>query len=260
MALSLTGRLCFVRPKENLVSLSTPILNPRFSRSLPLLSCSNHNVRGLRPAWPKSRVSAISASTEGSSSTGSEDIATLLEGVEVYDLNGNAVPITNLWKERKAVIAFARHFGCVLCRRRAAFLASKKEIMDASNVALVLIGPGSVDQANAFVLQTQFKGEVYADPTHSSFKALKFVSGVLTTFTPAAGKSIIQSYLEGFRQDWGLSFEKDTVARGGWQQGGIVVAGPGKSKITYMHKDKEAGDDPPIEDILKACCMPQFAQ
>ncbi|XP_020522952.1 thioredoxin-like protein AAED1, chloroplastic isoform X2 [Amborella trichopoda] len=221
MALSLTGRLCFVRPKENLVSLSTPILNPRFSRSLPLLSCSNHNVRGLRPAWPKSRVSAISASTEGSSSTGSEDIATLLEGVEVYDLNGNAVPITNLWKERKAVIAFARHFGCVLCRRRAAFLASKKEIMDASNVALVLIGPGSVDQA---------------------------------------GKSIIQSYLEGFRQDWGLSFEKDTVARGGWQQGGIVVAGPGKSKITYMHKDKEAGDDPPIEDILKACCMPQFAQ
>jgi len=26
--------------------------------------------------------------------------------------------------------------------------------------------------------------EIYADPTHSSYEALQFVSGVLTTFTP----------------------------------------------------------------------------
>ncbi|KAK9158127.1 hypothetical protein Scep_004701 [Stephania cephalantha] len=62
------------------------------------------------------------------------------------------------------------------------------------------------------------------------------------------------------------------------QQGGIIIAGPGKNNITYIHKvvsclpmflagsipdpiarragtkDKEAGDDPEIEDILKACC------
>lgn len=38
------------------------------------------------------------------------------------------------------------------------------------------------------------------------------------------------------------------------RQGGIIVAGPGKSNISYIHKDKEAGDDPDIDDILKACC------
>lgn len=38
------------------------------------------------------------------------------------------------------------------------------------------------------------------------------------------------------------------------QQGGIIVAGPGISNISYIHKDKEAGDDPNIEEILKACC------
>ncbi|KAF4396304.1 hypothetical protein F8388_019850 [Cannabis sativa] len=183
-----------------------------------------------------------------------EDTPNLLDKVEVFDLNGNGIPISDLWKDRKAVIAFARHFGCVFCRKRADYLASKKDIFDANGVALILIGPGNIDQAKAFTEQTNFKGEVYADPIHSSYEALRFVSGVTTTFTPRAGVKIIQLYMEGYRQDWKLSFQKDTVSRGGWQQGGIIVAGPGKTNISYIHKDKEAGDDPDIEDILKACC------
>ncbi|KAA3455055.1 thioredoxin-like protein AAED1, chloroplastic isoform X1 [Gossypium australe] len=189
------------------------------------------------------------------SSAVSEDTVDLLDTVKVFDLNGNEIPISDLWKDRKAVVAFARHFGCVFCRKRADYLASKK--------------------AKTFAEQTKFKGEVYADPSHSSYNALRFVSGVTTTFTPKAGLKIIQLYMEGYRQDWKLSFEEDTVKRGGWyvdhikrlfsvitcthcslcrQQGGILVAGPGKTNILYIHKDKEAGDDPDIEDILKACC------
>ncbi|CAK7342916.1 unnamed protein product [Dovyalis caffra] len=165
-----------------------------------------------------------------------EDTTNFLDTVEVFDLNGYAIPISDLWKDRKAVVAFARHFGCVLCRKRADYLAAKKDIMDASGVALVLIGPGSVEQAKTFSEQTKFKGEVYADPNHSSYKALQFISGVSTTFTPKAALKIIQSYMEGYRQDWKLSFERDTVAKGGWQQGGIIVAGPGKTNISYIHK------------------------
>lgn len=41
----------------------------------------------------------------------SEDAASLLEGVQVFDLTGKPFPIANLWKDRKAVVAFARHFG-----------------------------------------------------------------------------------------------------------------------------------------------------
>ncbi|KAJ9540371.1 hypothetical protein OSB04_026877 [Centaurea solstitialis] len=184
----------------------------------------------------------------------SEETGSLLERVEVFDLNGKSMMISDLWKDRKAVVAFARHFGCVLCRTRADKLAANKDRMDASGVALVLIGPGSVDQARAFSQQTSFKGEVYADPSYASYKALSFVSGVTTTFTPGAALKIIEAYMEGYRQDWELSFEKDTRTKGGWQQGGIIVAGPGISNIPYIHKDKEAGDDPEIEEILKACC------
>ncbi|KAG9453860.1 hypothetical protein H6P81_006764 [Aristolochia fimbriata] len=198
-------------------------------------------------------VSAISGSPGISTTQMSEDAATSLQEVEVLDLSGKAIPIYDLWKDRKAVIAFARHFGCVLCGKRADFLASVKDKLDAIGVALILIGPGTVDQAKVFYEQTKFSGEVYADPDHSSYEALKFVSGVATTFTPSAGIKIIQCYMEGYRQDWGLSFQKNTVSKGGWQQGGIIVAGPGISNISYIYKDKEAGDEPDIEDILRAC-------
>ncbi|KAK1271739.1 hypothetical protein QJS04_geneDACA016195 [Acorus gramineus] len=200
-------------------------------------------------------VTASSTSPERASVSMSEDVAFVLDTVEVFDLTGKTIPLSDLWRDRKAVVAFARHFGCVLCRKRADLLASRKETMDAAGVALILIGPGNVEQAKAFASQTNFKGEVYADTNHSAYKALNFVSGISTTFTPSAGLKIIQSYMEGYRQDWKLSFEEDTVSRGGWQQGGILVAGPGKDNISYLHKDKEAGDDPDIEDVLRACCL-----
>jgi hypothetical protein len=31
----------------------------------------------------------------------------------VFDLSGKAVPVVDLWRDRKAVVAFARHFGSV---------------------------------------------------------------------------------------------------------------------------------------------------
>ncbi|WOH06048.1 hypothetical protein DCAR_0625471 [Daucus carota subsp. sativus] len=231
---------------NNKSTINSP--NISIQRTLPCFSSSTNNNSSLRT------LSALSSSVVESSSVVSQDTTNSLQRVEVFDLNGNSVLISDLWKDRKAVVAFARHFGCVLCRKRADYLAAKKDVMDASGVALVIIGPGSVDQAKTFAQQTGFKGEAYADPAYSSYKALNFVSGVTTTFTPGAGLKIIQLYMEGYRQDWGLSFEKDTRERGGWQQGGIIVAGPGISNISYLHKDKEAGDDPDIEDILKACC------
>lgn len=40
-----------------------------------------------------------------------EDTKVSLDDVKVLDLWGKEIPVTDLWKERKAVIAFARHFG-----------------------------------------------------------------------------------------------------------------------------------------------------
>ncbi|CAN6320413.1 unnamed protein product [Urochloa humidicola] len=229
---------------------TAPCLRARGASGVPLLYHLPAQ-RARRRLLPATRPGAIGSATEAAPAEG---LVQKLQGVEVFDLSGKAVPVVDLWKDRKAVVAFARHFGCVLCRKRADLLAEKQDAMQAAGVALVLIGPGSVEQANAFVEQTKFKGEVYADPTHSSYNALEFAFGLFSTFTPAAGLKIIQLYREGYRQDWELSFEKNTRTKGGWYQGGLLVAGPGVDNILYIHKDKEAGDDPDMQDVLRACC------
>ncbi|EFJ33856.1 hypothetical protein SELMODRAFT_439208 [Selaginella moellendorffii] len=101
--------------------------------------------------------------------------------------------------------------------------------------------------------------EVYADPTHASFEAFQFVSGASTIFNPKAAMRVMGAHFEGYRQDWGLSFEKDTVQRERYrrQQGGIGIAGPGKDWLLYIHKDKEAGDEPDIKEVIAACCEKQ---
>jgi hypothetical protein len=38
---------------------------------------------------------------------------------------------------------------------------------------------------------------------------------LILAITLQAALKIIESYMEGYRQDWKLSFEKDTVIRGG---------------------------------------------
>ncbi|PKU63004.1 thioredoxin-like protein AAED1, chloroplastic isoform X1 [Dendrobium catenatum] len=253
MAMNLAITTPLTAPRLPLIRPSASA-HPRNSCYPTMIVSTYHTKKSCRFSRFLSPIPSTVSSSGIASTASDEDITSSLEKVEVYDLMGKAIPIFDLWRDRKAVVAFARHFGCVLCRKRADILASKKDLMDAAGAALVLIAPGTVDQAIAFFEQTQFKGEVYADPTHSSFDALNFAYGVSTTFTPKAGMKIIESYLEGYRQDWGLSFKENTRSKGGWQQGGILVAGPGTSNISYFHKDKEAGDDPNVEDVLQACC------
>ncbi|XP_054788567.1 thioredoxin-like protein AAED1, chloroplastic isoform X2 [Prosopis cineraria] len=235
-SLSTTPLSNSILPKR--ITKQSLILNPSSlssNNSLNLSHALEYRNHVLKLSPSKYHVTIASAVSSSSGVRSSEETGSSLDTVKVFDLKGNGIPLSDLWKDRKAVVAFARHFGCVFCRKRADYLASKK--------------------AKAFAEQTKFQGEIYADPAHASYEALEFVSGALTTFTPTSGLKLIQLYMEGYRQDWKLSFEKDTVTRGGWKQGGIIVAGPGKSNISYIHKDKEAGDDPDIEDILKACCL-----
>ncbi|KAF8402785.1 hypothetical protein HHK36_010876 [Tetracentron sinense] len=229
-----------------------PVVSRNLHFSVDLKGCTGQS--GFCPG--KKTGIAVSAISGIASSVVSEDIVSLLDTVEVFDLNGIGIPISHLWKDRKAVVAFARHFGCVLCRRRADFLASKKDRMDASGVALVLVGPGSIDQAKAFSDQTKFKGGTLLGK-HDYHLKYNIIAGLIINHS--AGLKIIQSYMEGYRQDWELSFEKDTRTRGGWQQGGIIVAGPGTSNISYIHKYKRTEIFTAQPEVVQTKALPKWS-
>ncbi|CAI5466301.1 unnamed protein product, partial [Closterium sp. Yama58-4] len=63
-------------------------------------------------------------------------------------------------------------------------LANEKDAFQAAGVTLIIIGPGSIQQAQQFVDQTSFPGEVYADRQRASYEALQFVSGLSTVLSP----------------------------------------------------------------------------
>ncbi|CAN6301294.1 unnamed protein product [Urochloa humidicola] len=127
---------------------TAPSLRARGAGGVPLLY-QLPTQRARRPLLPATRPGAIGSAAEAAPA---EALVQKLQGVEVFNLSGKAVPVVDLWKDRKAVVAFARHFGCVLCRKRADLLAEKQDAMQAAGVALILIGPGSVEQK---YMQTQ---------------------------------------------------------------------------------------------------------
>eukprot|EP00850_Spirogloea_muscicola_P020932 SM000231S07479 [mRNA] locus=s231:20692:26153:+ [translate_table: standard] len=108
--------------------------------------------------------------------------------------------------------------------------------LDRAGVRLALIGPGNAEQAQGFRDSVNFPGDVFADPERATFRALDFVSGVGSVFSPKAAVNLVSATLEGFSQDWGLSLQPDTIMRGAWQQGGLIVAGPGTDKLIFLHK------------------------
>ncbi|GBG71601.1 hypothetical protein CBR_g9017 [Chara braunii] len=163
-------------------------------------------------------------------------VGVALHGLTVLNLQGKEIPFVDLWHERRIVIGFARHFGCLLCKKRADQLIQRKAEIEAAGASIVLIGPGTIDQANAFLQQTKFPGEIYADPSGQVFQALGFLSGPQTIFTAKALAQLITARLEGYTQDWQTSLQAETVRKGGWQQGGVLVAGPGVNRLLYLEK------------------------
>ncbi|KAG7964607.1 hypothetical protein I3843_09G178900 [Carya illinoinensis] len=204
-----TNNLCYNRITNPTSTHALPGLSPNRMHSQTLYNSQTPQVYSqFLTMTNRPHDFSISGSLVAETSMAGEDTTSVLDTMKVLDLNGNAILIYDLWKDRKVVVAFARHFGC---------LGSSNKII---KVIRIIIGSSIFMQARAFTEQTKFKGEVYADSTHSSYEALQFVSGVSTTFTPKSG---------------------------------IIVVSPGKTSISYIRKDKEIGDDPDIKDILKTC-------
>ncbi|XP_066395116.1 uncharacterized protein [Miscanthus floridulus] len=89
--------------------------------------------RPVRHLLPDAKLGAIGSTAEAAPAEG---LVQKLQGVEVFDLNGKAVPIVDLWKERKAVVAFARHSGACCAERGRTF--SRRNRMSCKLLELLL--------------------------------------------------------------------------------------------------------------------------
>ena len=113
-----------------------------------------------------------------------------------------------------------------------------------SGAELAMIGNGSRHFARAFRDEQGITAPVYVDTERRSYEALGMKRGVLAAVGSLAALGHAARALKG-------GFRQGPVRGDAWQLGGVLVVRPG-GVVAFRHLSAEAGDHPPVEEVLGA--------
>jgi dehydrogenase/reductase SDR family protein 12 len=108
---------------------------------------------------------------------------------------------------------------------------------------LVIVGNGAAPFAAAFREDYDLDTPLLVDPELRAYRAAGLRRGRVEMLSPRLPLNALRAMRKGFVQ---TSVEGDP-----WQLGGVFVIRPG-GHLTYRYVSREAGDHPPVDDILAA--------
>jgi NAD(P)-dependent dehydrogenase (short-subunit alcohol dehydrogenase family) len=108
---------------------------------------------------------------------------------------------------------------------------------------LVIVGNGSRYFAASFREELRLDGPLLVDPELHAYRAAGLRRGRVEILSPRVPLNAVRALLRGARQHG--------VHGDPWQLGGVFVIRPG-GQLVYRHVSREAGDHPPIDDVLAA--------
>jgi peroxiredoxin len=76
-------------------------------------------------------------------------------------------------------LAFLRHFGCPFCKEHARALNRQRDAFRAARVDIVMIGTGTVEEADAFRQELSLRDPVFTDPDGAAYRAFGLVEAPL---------------------------------------------------------------------------------
>ncbi|XP_052584698.1 peroxiredoxin-like 2C isoform X2 [Peromyscus californicus insignis] len=173
-------------------------------------------------------------SPSGSDTERGQPLADAVAELPVLDASGRRVTFGALFRERRAVVVFVRHFLCYVC---------KEYVEDLAKIPKSFLQP--------FCKLTGYSHEIYVDPEREIYKRLGMKRGEEIS---SSGQSphIKSSLLSGSLQSlWRavtgplFDFQGDPA-----QQGGTLILGPGNS-IHFVHRDRNRLDHKPINSVLQ---------
>lgn len=115
-----------------------------------------------------------------------------------------------------------------------------------SGAELVIIGNGKPHHADAFRADLKLETPLYVDPKMGTYRALNLKYGIWRTFDPLSLKGWMTA-LTAFR----AGFRNKKVTGDPWQQGGLFLVMP-NGQVPYHYISKNAGDLPPVDDVMAA--------
>ncbi|XP_027470682.1 peroxiredoxin-like 2C isoform X3 [Zalophus californianus] len=149
-------------------------------------------------------------------------LAAAVAELPVLDANARQVPFGALFRERRAVVVFVRHFLCYICKEYVEDLAKiPKSFLQEADVTLIVIGQSSYHHIEPFCKLTGYSHEIYVDPEREIYKKL------------------------GMKRGEEIASSGDPA-----QQGGTLILGPGNN-IHFIHRDKNRLDHKPINSVLQ---------
>ncbi|XP_019410860.1 PREDICTED: thioredoxin-like protein AAED1 isoform X2 [Crocodylus porosus] len=152
----------------------------------------------------------------------------------VQGADGGRVRFGALFRARRAIVVFVRHFLCYAC---------KEYVEDLAKIPKDFLQP--------FCNLTRYSHEMYVDPDLALYKILGMKRGEAAT-TSAQSPHVKSNLLSGsIRSIWramtspAFDFQGDPA-----QQGGTLILGPG-SEVHFLHLDKNRLDHAPINTVLQ---------
>ncbi|CAF0988561.1 unnamed protein product [Adineta ricciae] len=157
------------------------------------------------------------------------------------------VPIRSLYSNQPVVLIFLRRFGCQLCRSYALKLSNELHpILKKNNIGFVGIGLEQFG-LEEFQQGNYFSGDLYVDEGKKTYRILGlpylgWIKGISDIFASST-------------RTWDNETKKMGVTGNlkgdGFQLGATYVVGPKDGKVWLAHPQKDYGDHPSIDEIVK---------
>ncbi|XP_048187679.1 peroxiredoxin-like 2C isoform X3 [Perognathus longimembris pacificus] len=124
------------------------------------------------------QVSGCAATPAPADSECGQPLADAVAELPVLDSAGERIPFGALFRERRAVVVFVRHFLCYTCKEYVEDLAKiPKSFLQEANVSLIVIGQASYHHIEPFCKLTGYSHEMYVDPEREIYKRLGMKRG-----------------------------------------------------------------------------------
>ncbi|XP_052584701.1 peroxiredoxin-like 2C isoform X5 [Peromyscus californicus insignis] len=117
-------------------------------------------------------------SPSGSDTERGQPLADAVAELPVLDASGRRVTFGALFRERRAVVVFVRHFLCYVCKEYVEDLAKiPKSFLQEADVTLIVIGQSAYHHIEPFCKLTGYSHEIYVDPEREIYKRLGMKRG-----------------------------------------------------------------------------------
>eukprot|EP00164_Ancoracysta_twista_P014727 GFYU01024087.1.p1 GENE.GFYU01024087.1~~GFYU01024087.1.p1 ORF type:complete len:195 (-),score=28.17 GFYU01024087.1:156-740(-) len=159
-------------------------------------------------------------------------------GIMIQSVDGREVSLPSLWSGRVVILVLLPCYNSRAARQYVQTLLKEVVPKLSSDVALALVGSGTLDGTKQFQQRCGWSGELYCDPSLESYRGLSLI------YDPSVG---------GFGRCIQVGcFSTSTTQGHAKQLGGTFIIGPHDHQIRMAHRDKTLDGQPPTGKILRA--------